>query len=159
MKSTGFSTPNRPKNLKSKIQEVLKISVQERIEANQLEDRYTHDMYYIRTQCAALQSAKICKKFVKSLFNFRDESEMWLVRHLELIRKFTVDDLRIAKTLCVKVFPPHYNIFEFYINLYREAISNRLEEIIEQGLQNQEHVTILNWATQEYPGMRIRYLT
>ena len=63
---------------------------------------------------------------------------MWLVRHLELIRKFTVDDLRIAKTLCVKVFPPHYNIFEFYINLYREAISNRLEEIIEQGLQNQE---------------------
>ena len=77
---------------------------------------------------------------------------MWLVRHLELIRKFTVDDLRIAKTLCVKVFPPHYNIFEFYINLYREAISNRLEEIIEQGLQNQEHVTILNWATQEYSG-------
>ena len=57
----------------------------------------------------------------------REQDKMWLVRHLELIRKFTLEDLRIVKTLCVPVFPPHYNILEYYIGLYHDAITTRLK--------------------------------
>lgn len=57
----------------------------------------------------------------------REQNKMWLVRHLELIRMITLDDLRIVKTLCTPVFPPHYNILEHFLNLYHEALSNRLK--------------------------------
>ena len=82
----------------------------------------------------------------------REQNRMWLVRHLELIRMITKEDLRVAKTLCVPVFPPHYNILEHFIDLYHEALSNRLKEIISHGLQDQEYVTVLNWIIQTYPG-------
>jgi exocyst complex component 3 len=77
---------------------------------------------------------------------------MWLVRHLELIRLITLEDLRVAKTLCVPVFPPHYNILEHFMDLYHEALSNRLREIINLGLEGQEYVTVLNFIIQTYPG-------
>ena len=82
----------------------------------------------------------------------RDQNKMWLVRHLELIRMITLEDLRVAKTLCVPTFPPHYNILETFIELYHEALSKRLNEIIGLGLQDQEYVTVLNWIIQTYPG-------
>ena len=85
----------------------------------------------------------------------RDQNKMWLVRHLELIRMITLEDLRVAKTLCVPVFPPHYNILEHFIDLYHEALSNRLKEIINLGLQDQEYVTVLNWIIQTYPGTEL----
>ena len=37
----------------------------------------------------------------------------------------TLKDLRIAKSLCQPVFPPHYNILEHFLQLYHEALSNR----------------------------------
>ena len=82
----------------------------------------------------------------------RQQSKMWLVRYLELIRVQTQNDLRIAKTLCVPVFPPNYKILEMYIYLYHEAISQRLSRIISNGLEDQEDVTILHWIIQTYPG-------
>ncbi len=56
----------------------------------------------------------------------RDENKMWLVRHLELIRMITLEDLRIAKSLCQPAFPPHYQILDHFIELYHEALSNRV---------------------------------
>ena len=82
----------------------------------------------------------------------RQQSKMWLVRYLELIRVQTQKDLRIAKTLCVPVFPPNYKILEMYIDLYHEAISQRLSRIISNGLEDQEDVTVLQWIIQTYPG-------
>ena len=38
----------------------------------------------------------------------------------------TGKDLRIAKSLCQPVFPPHYNILEHFLQLYHEALSNRV---------------------------------
>ena len=82
----------------------------------------------------------------------REQNTMWLVRHLELIRMITLEDLRVAKTLCVPVFPPSYNILETFVGLYQEALSQRLNEIISFGLQDQEYVTVLTWIIQTYPG-------
>ena len=58
----------------------------------------------------------------------REDNKMWLVRHLELIRQITLKDLRIAKSLCQPVFPPHYNILEHFLQLYHEALSNRVRK-------------------------------
>lgn len=85
----------------------------------------------------------------------RDQNKMWLVRHLELIRLITLEDLRVAKSLCQPVFPPEYNILEFYIRVYNEALTNRLKEIIATGLQDQEYVTMLSWIIQTYPGKEL----
>ncbi|TRY62619.1 hypothetical protein TCAL_00416 [Tigriopus californicus] len=85
----------------------------------------------------------------------KTENKMWLVRHLELIRMITVEDLRIARTLCQPVFPPHYNIFDTYISMYHEALSTRLLEIIANGLEGHEYVTLLSWVIQTYPGKEL----
>ena len=82
----------------------------------------------------------------------REQNKMWLVRYLELIRIQTQKDLRIAKTLCVPVFPPSYKILEMYIDLYHEAISQRLIGIVSNGLEDQEDVTVLQWIIKTYPG-------
>ena len=82
----------------------------------------------------------------------REQNKMWLVRYLELIRIQTHKDLRIAKTLCVPVFPPSYKILETYIELYHEAISQRLIGIVSNGLKDQEDVTVLQWIIKTYPG-------
>ncbi len=60
----------------------------------------------------------------------REDNKMWLVRHLELIRMITMEDLRIAKSLCQPVFPPSYNILDHFIHLYHEALSNRVGETL-----------------------------
>ena len=85
----------------------------------------------------------------------REQNKMWLVRHLELIRQITLEDLRVAKSLCVPVFPPEYNIYEHFISLYNEALTNRLNEIIVMGLKDQEYVSILSWIIQTYPGKEL----
>ena len=85
----------------------------------------------------------------------REQNKMWLVRHLELIRQITLEDLRVAKSLCQPVFPPEYNIYEHFISLYNEALANRLNEIIVMGLKDQEYVSILSWIIQTYPGKEL----
>ncbi len=56
----------------------------------------------------------------------REDNKMWLVRHLELIRKITMEDLRIAKSHCQPVFPPSYQILDQFLDLYHEALDNRV---------------------------------
>ena len=66
---------------------------------------------------------------VESDFYERKENDkMWLVRHLEILRKYCVEDLRVAKFQCVPVFPPAYNIFEQYVHWYHLALSNHVSE-------------------------------
>ena len=85
----------------------------------------------------------------------REQNKMWLVRHLELIRQITLEDLRVAKTLCQPVFPPEYNILDHFIKLYNEALTTRLNEIIAVGLMDQEYVSMLSWIIQTYPGREL----
>ena len=46
----------------------------------------------------------------------------------ELIRLITLEDLRVAKTLCQPVFPPSYLILDHFMDLYHEALSNRVSD-------------------------------
>ncbi|XP_013114541.2 spermine oxidase isoform X1 [Stomoxys calcitrans] len=54
----------------------------------------------------------------------REDNKMWLVRVLEILRQNILVDLRVVKSLCVPCFPPHYNIFEEYVKMYHESLSN-----------------------------------
>ena len=82
----------------------------------------------------------------------RDDNKMWLVRHLEVIRMVMLEDLRIAKNHLVPVFPPRYNIAQHCISLYHSVVSDRLQTILEEGLEGQEYVTVLQWVLNTYPG-------
>ena len=41
----------------------------------------------------------------------RESDKMWLVRLLELTRKYVLDDLIVVQNLMTQCFPPHYNTF------------------------------------------------
>lgn len=82
----------------------------------------------------------------------RADDKLWLVRYLELIRQLILEDLRVVKTLCVPVFPPSYNIIDEYIKMYHKCLSKQLNEIIENGLEGNEYVSILAWTLNTYLG-------
>ncbi|XP_061394203.1 exocyst complex component 3-like [Musca vetustissima] len=84
----------------------------------------------------------------------REDNKMWLVRDLEVLRQNILVDLRVVKSLCVPCFPPHYNIFEEYVRMYHEGLSNYIENIA-SGLQGNEYVSLLSWVINTYPGYEL----
>lgn len=80
----------------------------------------------------------------------REDNKLWLIRYLELIRQLILEDLRVVKTLCVPCFPPDYNIIDRYLKMYHNALSIHLQELIQNGLNGNEFVTILSWILKTY---------
>lgn len=80
----------------------------------------------------------------------REDNKHWLIRYLELIRIMILEDLRVVKTLCVPCFPPRYNIVDQYIQMYHKCLSAHLQEIIQNGLEGNEYVTMLSWVMKTY---------
>ncbi|VDK35498.1 unnamed protein product [Dibothriocephalus latus] len=68
-----------------------------------------------------------------------------LVRHNEAIRQHALTDLRIAKNICPTVFPPDYNVFDRFVEIYHDAIGAHLETLINNGLNDTEIVQLLGW--------------
>lgn len=87
--------------------------------------------------------------------NERSDNKMWLVTYLELCRQLILEDLRVVKTLCVPCFPPSYNIFDQFVNMYHYSLSSNLEEIISNGLEGNEYVSIISWVTNTYAGIEL----
>lgn len=52
----------------------------------------------------------------------RADNKLWLVRDLELVRQFVLEDLRVVKWLCTPCFPHRYNIFSEYVRMYNEVL-------------------------------------
>ncbi|VVC36563.1 Exocyst complex component EXOC3/Sec6 [Cinara cedri] len=87
--------------------------------------------------------------------NERSDNKMWLVTYLELCRQLILEDLRVVKTLCVPCFPPSYEIFNKFVYMYHSSLSANLEDIISNGLEGNEYVTIISWVTNTYPGIEL----
>lgn len=122
-KQSGFLPPGRPKKWKELAFDVLRKSVDQRIEG--------------------------------TLVNERSDNKMWLVTYLELCRQLILEDLQVVKTLCVPCFPPKYDIFDKFVNMYHSSLSANLEEIISNGLEGNEYVTIISWVTNTYSGVEL----
>ncbi|TKC39061.1 hypothetical protein EI555_017341, partial [Monodon monoceros] len=80
----------------------------------------------------------------------RESDRMWLVRHLEIIRKCVLDDLLVARSLMVQCFPPRYQIFRSLLNVYHQAVSTRMQELAAEDLEANEIVSLLTWVLNTY---------
>ena len=105
-----------------------------------------------REVCMAKLQRSVEEKIEGNQLESREEGKMWLVRHLEVIRMVMLEDLRIAKHHLTPCFPPRYNIGQHCISLYHGAVAERLQDILEKGLEGQEYVSLLQWVLQTYPG-------
>uniref|UniRef100_A0A8C5BMJ8 Exocyst complex component 3 n=1 Tax=Gadus morhua TaxID=8049 RepID=A0A8C5BMJ8_GADMO len=69
----------------------------------------------------------------------RESDKMWLVRLLELTRKYVLDDLIVVQNLMTQCFPPHYNTFHSeemmgHPDLRSECDVNHLEPLLPQDV-------------------------
>ncbi|XP_060526031.1 exocyst complex component 3 [Cylas formicarius] len=80
----------------------------------------------------------------------REDNKGWLIKYLELIRLLILEDLRVVKTLCVPCFPPDYNILDRYLYMFHRCLTNHLQEIIQNGLEGNEYVSLLSWVLTAY---------
>eukprot|EP00795_Rhopilema_esculentum_P014160 gene14160-5161_t len=118
-KKTNFLPATRPKVWKSRCMAVIRKSVDNRFESNQLElDRRT--------------------------------DKMWLVRHLERMRAFILEDLVTVKELVRPCFPATYEIFKEYAKIYHEATSRTLEDLAMARNDPSECITLLTWIKDYY---------
>uniref|UniRef100_A0A672HSE4 Exocyst complex component 3 n=1 Tax=Salarias fasciatus TaxID=181472 RepID=A0A672HSE4_SALFA len=72
----------------------------------------------------------------------READKMWLVRLLEITRKYVQDDLIVVKNLMVQCFP-------FFL-LYHNAVSTRVTELASEDLEANEIVSLLTWVLNTY---------
>uniref|UniRef100_A0A8C2PJS4 Exocyst complex component 3 n=1 Tax=Capra hircus TaxID=9925 RepID=A0A8C2PJS4_CAPHI len=83
----------------------------------------------------------------------RESDRMWLVRHLEIIRKYVLDDLTVAKNLLAQCFPPHYEIFRSLLRTYHQALSARMQDLAD--LEANEIVSLLTWVLNTYTSVEM----
>ncbi|XP_054888469.1 exocyst complex component 3 [Poeciliopsis prolifica] len=85
----------------------------------------------------------------------READKMWLVRLLEITRKYVLDDLIVVKNLMVQCFPPHYNTFNRFFSLYHNAVSTRVKELALEDLEANEIVSLLTWVLNTYKSVEM----
>ncbi|KAM9349487.1 exocyst complex component 3 isoform 1-T2 [Symphorus nematophorus] len=85
----------------------------------------------------------------------READKMWLVRLLEITRKYVLDDLIVVKNLMVQCFPPHYNTFNRFFGLYHNAVSTRVKELASEDLEANEIVSLLTWVLNTYKSVEM----
>ncbi|MED6264393.1 Exocyst complex component 3 [Characodon lateralis] len=85
----------------------------------------------------------------------RETDKMWLVRLLEITRKYVLDDLIVVKNLMVQCFPPHYNTFNRFFSLYHNAVSTRVKELTLEDLEANEIVSLLTWVLNTYKSVEM----
>uniref|UniRef100_G3UFA9 Exocyst complex component 3 n=1 Tax=Loxodonta africana TaxID=9785 RepID=G3UFA9_LOXAF len=73
------------------------------------------------------------------------DTRMWLVCHLEIIRKNLLDDLLVVKNLKVQCFSPHYDILRNLPDMYHQALSTRMQDLASEDLEANKIVSLLTW--------------
>lgn len=87
----------------------------------------------------------VAEKLEANQIEVRQETKMWLARHLEQTRMMIIEDLKTVKHHCTPCFPPQFDIFNEYVRMYHNCLSQRLQTIIAQGLVDIEYIHILSW--------------
>ncbi|XP_010892383.2 exocyst complex component 3 [Esox lucius] len=85
----------------------------------------------------------------------READKMWMVRLLEITRKYVLDDLIVVKNLMVQCFPPHYNTLDRFLKLYHNAVSMRVQELAAEDLEANEIVSLLTWVLNTYKSVEM----
>lgn len=74
-----------------------------------------------------------------------------LAKHLALLQKDIVSELRVVKDLMVQCVPAHYNILRVCTATYQQALSSHLQDILREDLDKQGLFLLLEWALRVYP--------
>lgn len=72
----------------------------------------------------------VIERIEGSKLDERCDNKLWLIRNLELLRQFILEDLRVVRSLCTPCFPPHYDIFNEYVKMYHSALSKCVSKSI-----------------------------
>lgn len=99
-----------------------------------------------REKCFSILEESICSRIEGNQFEDRSINKMWLVRHLEVTRQLMLEDLKVVKQMLPPIFPPQYNIVKKYVQMYHRALASHFQEMIQQGLEGNEIVTLLQWV-------------
>ncbi|CAG9785566.1 unnamed protein product [Diatraea saccharalis] len=105
-----------------------------------------------RTKAFEVLECAVAQRIEGTRVDEREDNKLWLVRYLELTRQLILEDLRVVKTLCVPCFPPHYDIVNKYVNMYHTCLSSSLQDVVQNGIEGNEYVTLLSWVLNTYPG-------
>ncbi|CAH0714352.1 unnamed protein product, partial [Brenthis ino] len=108
-----------------------------------------------RTKAFEVLECAVAQRVEGTRVDEREDNKLWLIRYLELTRMLILEDLRVVKTLCVPCFPPHYDIVNKYVNMYHTCLSTSLQDIVQNGLEGNEYVTLLSWILNTYSGVEL----
>ncbi|CAG9578778.1 unnamed protein product [Danaus chrysippus] len=108
-----------------------------------------------RTKAFEVLECAVAQRVEGTRVDEREDNKLWLIRYLELTRQLILEDLRVVKTLCVPCFPPHYDIVNKYVNMYHTCLSSSLQDIVQNGLEGNEYVTLLSWILNTYAGTEL----
>ncbi|CAG0887870.1 unnamed protein product [Cyprideis torosa] len=105
----------------------------------------------LRARALKVLEESVAERIEGQQIQNRDEEKMWLVVHLELLRKMLIEDLKVVKTLCIPVFPPYWNIIKTFTRMYHECLGRHLSVVISNEIVGNEHITLLEWILNAYP--------
>ncbi|OQR73583.1 exocyst complex component 3-like [Tropilaelaps mercedesae] len=87
----------------------------------------------------------VAERLEANQIEIRSENKMWLVRHLEVTRQLIIEDLKTVKHHCTPCFPSILDIFNEWVRMTHNCLSQRLQTIIAQGLVDSEYIHVLQW--------------
>jgi len=103
-----------------------------------------------KSRCLAKIRTSVNNRFDGNQLELDRGDKMWLVRHLERMRAFILEDLITVKELVQPCFPPSYEILKEYMKIYHDATSRTLEQLVGGRNDPNECVTLLSWIKDYY---------
>ncbi|XP_054610836.1 exocyst complex component 3 isoform X2 [Dunckerocampus dactyliophorus] len=124
-------------------------------EQYRMDSKNTSDMHLISIYFEDVLEGTVSTRIESTQAVTREADKMWLVRLLEITRKYVLDDLIVVKNLMVQCFPPHYNTFNRFFSLYHNAVSTRVKELAFEDLEANEIVSLLTWVLNTYKSVEM----
>lgn len=98
---------------------------------------------------------KECRDTIKSIaetkihgcrIEERETDDSWFSKHLGNICSRLIEDLEVVKKLCDPCFPPHYRIFDFFVDCVHQVLGVYLKDLLDtESLKGQEYFILLSW--------------